>query len=109
LCFCFRIGNTKYLYFIFALTTQLASVQTTFCKCVLFFAFRYLKLNDDIYVGAFVIELTCLLEDISSYFVPNTFETVRDVSKALTPAQRRIYRSAARLIRLYLTVPMTNI
>ena len=31
LCFCFRIGNTKYLYFISALVTQLASLQQTTC------------------------------------------------------------------------------
>jgi len=31
---CFYIGNAKELYFIFALTTQLASLLTTCCKCL---------------------------------------------------------------------------
>ena len=57
----------------------------------LVFAFRYLKLHDDIVVDATATELK-LLKNISSPFVPDTFETVRDVSKALTPALRAIYR-----------------
>ena len=65
------------------------------------------KLHDNVYVDAFATELK-LLKNISSSFVPDAFETVRDVSKALTPALRGIYRSTARLSRLYLTVPMSN-
>jgi len=38
------------------------------------------KLHDDIDINALVIEL---LKNISSSFVPDTFETVRDVGKAL--------------------------
>jgi len=92
------------------LTTQLASLQTTCCKCFFVFALLCLNLHDDIDVDDFVTELT-LLKNISPSFVPYTFETVRGVSKALTPALRKIYRSAVRqpLLRLYLTVPMTNI
>jgi len=55
------------------------------------FAFRYLKLHDSIDVDAFVTELT-LLKNISSSFVPYTFETARVVSKALTPVLSGIYK-----------------
>jgi len=50
---------------------------------LLVFAFRYLKLHDDIDVDALVTELK-LLKKISPRFLPDTFETVRDVSDALT-------------------------
>jgi len=43
--------------------------------------------HDDIDIDALVTELKPL-KNISSSFVPDTFETVRDVSKALTPALR---------------------
>jgi len=62
------------------------------------------KLYDDIDVDVLVTELK-LLKNISSSFVPDIFENVRDVSKALNPALRGIYRSTARLLRLYFTVP----
>jgi len=71
------------------------------------FAFWYLKLHDDIDVVALVAELK-LLENISLLFVPDTFEIARDVSKALTSAVMGICRTAARLLRLYLTAPMSN-
>ena len=61
------------------------------------------KLHND----ALVTELN-LLKNISSRFVSDTFETVRDVSKALTPAVKRIHGSIARLLRLHLTVRMSN-
>jgi len=47
------------------------------------------NLHDDIDVDGLVIELK-LLKNLSTSFVLCTFETVRDVSKALTPALRRI-------------------
>jgi len=68
------------------------------------FAFRYLKLHNDIDVAALVNELK-LLKNILSSFAPDTFKIVRDVSKALIPALSGIYRSTA---RLYLTVAMSN-
>jgi len=40
--------------------------------------------HDDIDVDTLVTELTPL-KNIPSSFVPDTFETVRDVSKAVTP------------------------
>jgi len=51
----------------------------------LVFAFWYLKVHDDVDIDTLVTELKPL-KSISSSFVPDTFETVRDVSKALTPA-----------------------
>jgi len=65
-------------------------------------------LHDDIDVDGLVIELK-LLKNVSTSFVLCTFEAVRDVSKALTPALRRIYRSTARQLRLCLAVPMSNV
>ena len=50
----------------------------------LVFAFWYVKVCDDMDVDALVIELKPL-KDISLSFAPDTFETVRDVSKAITP------------------------
>ena len=50
----------------------------------LVFAFWYAKVRDDMDVDALVIEIK-QLKNISSSFAPDTFETVRDVSKALTP------------------------
>ena len=67
------------------------------------FAFRYLKLHDDIDVDALVTELKPL-KYISSSFVPDNVETVCDVSTALTSALKGIYRSTA---RLYLTESMS--
>jgi len=58
---------------------------------------------DKIDADVLVTELK-LLKNLSPSFVPDdTFETVRDVSKALSLALREIYRSTA---RLYLTVPI---
>jgi len=57
----------------------------------LVFAFWYLKVHHDIDVDALVTELKPL-KTISSSFVPDTFETARDVSKALTPALRHGHR-----------------
>ena len=51
----------------------------------LVFAFWYLKVHDDIDVNALVAEIKPL-KNVSSSFVRDTFETVRDVNKALTPA-----------------------
>jgi len=65
------------------------------------------KLHDDIYVDAPVTELK-LLKNMTLSFVLDTFETVRDVRKAFTPALREIYRSTAQLLRPYLTVAMSN-
>jgi len=48
-------------------------------------AFWYLKVHDDIDVNALVTELKPL-KNISSFFVSDTFETVHDISKALTLA-----------------------
>jgi len=40
LCFYFCIGNTKQLYFICALTTQLASLRAIcYCRCYICYAF----------------------------------------------------------------------
>jgi len=50
----------------------------------LVFAFWYIKLRDDMDVDALVTELKPL-KDRSSSFSPDNFETVRNVSKALTP------------------------
>ena len=52
----------------------------------LVFAFWYLKVHDDIDIDELVTKLKPL-KNISS-FVPDTFETVRDVGKALTLALR---------------------
>ena len=48
-------------------------------------------MHDDIDVDALATELKPF-KNISSSFVPDTFETVRDVSKALTPAPRHGHR-----------------
>jgi len=50
----------------------------------LVFAFWYLKVHDDIDADALETELRPLRK-ISSSFVPDTFETVRDVTKTLNP------------------------
>jgi len=57
----------------------------------LVFAFWYLKVHDDINADSLVSELKPL-KNMSSSFVPDTFETVRDISKALTPALRHGHR-----------------
>jgi len=57
----------------------------------LVFVFWYVKVRDDMDVDAFVTELKPL-KNISSSFTPDTFETVRDVSKALTSALTHGYR-----------------
>jgi len=57
----------------------------------LVFALYYLKVHDDIDIDALVTELKPL-KNISSSFVPDTCETARDVSKALTPALRLGFR-----------------
>ena len=62
------------------------------------------ELHDDIDIDALVTELK-LLKNISSSFVPDTFETVLDVSRSLTSALRGIYRSTA---RLYMKALMSN-
>jgi len=71
--------------------------ETTNCDCIflskqgrllhmlcLVFTFRYLKVHDDIDVDALVTELQSL-KNISSSFISDAFETVRDVSKPVTP------------------------
>jgi len=53
----------------------------------LVFAFWYLNVHDDTDDDAFVTELKPL-NNISSSFAPDTIETLRDVSKALTRDER---------------------
>jgi len=60
-------------------------------------AFRYLKLHDDIDVDALEIEPK-LLKNIALSFVLDTFETICDVSKALTSALKGIYRTVAAVL-----------
>jgi len=55
-----------------------------------------------------VTEWTKTTEKRTMVFVPYAFETVLDVSKPLAVALREIYRSAARMLRLWLGVPMSS-
>jgi len=57
----------------------------------LVFAFWYRQVLDNTDDDAFVTELKPFKKKSSS-FVPDTIETVRDVSKALTPALRHWHR-----------------
>jgi len=79
LCFCFALATLNFcihkIIGIFA--------DNLLHMLSLVFAFWYLKVHDDIDVDALVTELKPL-KNIPSSFVPDTLETVRDVSKALT-------------------------
>jgi len=73
LCFCFALHSQHSWY----LCRQLATYALS-CLCI-----SYVKVCDDMDVDALVTVLKPL-KNISSSFVPDTIETVRDVSKALS-------------------------
>ena len=65
------------------------------------------KLDGDIDIMALENELK-FLKNIASACMQESFITLSDISKVLTPVMRGIYENVSKHIQLYITIPMSN-
>lgn len=65
------------------------------------------RLSVDFDIEALQNELK-LLKNILTDSKQRSIESVNDLSRALTPSMRQVYKNVSRLVRLFMTVPMSN-